>query len=273
MDVDDRMVATFTWTASGDRNFLSVRARPGHGSEPDDVIVRTVNVTANTPPEIKVDVYPLEVVIGDPINFINNGTSDENGDTLSFLWDFGDGTTSTDATTQHLFPATGPYTVKLTVTDTRGGITTDQWFVTIKKEPPKEEPLLSTTVLGILVLLVVVVLVVVFLVMGRRGRPGDEVSEEATALPPPPTEETPRSRPLPPPPPPPQEEQIPGSPLEEMDNPYYQYDYGPGVDDEAVPDEAVPDEAVPEEGAHEGHHEGRPEGDTEEYDPSPRSDE
>ena len=30
---------------------------------------------------------------------------------------------------------------------------------------------------------------------------------------------------------------IPGSPLDELDNPYYQYDYGPGVEDPPQHDE------------------------------------
>jgi hypothetical protein len=48
-----------------------------------------------------------------------------------------------------------------------------------------------------------------------------------------------------------------------MDNPHYQYDYGPGVDDEVYPDE----------GTSEDHH-GDPSYDEPgEYDPAPRSDE
>jgi PKD repeat protein len=256
LDVGDRLVATFTWTASGDRNYLSVRARPGHGAEPDDSAVRTVNVTANSPPEIKVDVFPTEVVVGKPLNLINNGTSDANSDSMSFLWDFGDGLTSTDATTQHVYQLKGTYTVKLTVTDTRGGESTQQWLVEVKKKPVDEGPALSMAMIGGMVLVVILVLIVAFFVMSRRGKAGPEEAEDEVPQGPA-GEAPPRRRPLPPPPPPPPpevERQIPGSPLEEMDNPYYQYDYGPGVDDygPGVDDHGpgVDDHAPPEEPDH-----------------------
>ncbi|MFT3795353.1 PKD domain-containing protein [Flavobacterium sp.] len=38
----------------------------------------------------------------------------------SYQWDFGDGTTSEEATPHHLFPKCGTYNVKLTVTDANG---------------------------------------------------------------------------------------------------------------------------------------------------------
>ncbi|MEP7107419.1 MAG: PKD domain-containing protein [Ferruginibacter sp.] len=37
---------------------------------------------------------------------------------IDFLWDFGDGTTSTDVNPTHLYGSTGTYTIKLTATDT-----------------------------------------------------------------------------------------------------------------------------------------------------------
>lgn len=42
----------------------------------------------------------------------------------SYLWDLGDGTTSTEAAPHHLFPKCGTYNVKLTVTDGNGKQTT-----------------------------------------------------------------------------------------------------------------------------------------------------
>jgi len=38
----------------------------------------------------------------------------------SYLWDFGDGTTSAEAVPYHMFPKCGTYKVKLTVTDLNG---------------------------------------------------------------------------------------------------------------------------------------------------------
>jgi gliding motility-associated-like protein len=50
---------------------------------------------------------------------------------LEFLWDFGDGTTSTDPVPSHLFPGPGSYPVKLTVTDNTTCNKTDETSQTI----------------------------------------------------------------------------------------------------------------------------------------------
>jgi Zn-dependent metalloprotease len=44
-------------------------------------------------------------------------TSTDDGTIVSWLWDFGDTTTSTEQNPSHTYPAAGPYTVSLTVTD------------------------------------------------------------------------------------------------------------------------------------------------------------
>jgi len=275
LEVGERLVATFTWNAEGDRNYLTVRARPGHGADPDDTIVRTVNVTPNSPPIISVDVYPLEVVIEEPINFVNNGTDDPNGDKLTFQWDFGDGFTSTDATAQHVYLTKGTYTIKLTVSDTRGGVSNEQWLVTVKKKPVEAESVISGIMMGAIALIAIVVLVAIVLVMGRK-RKGTPTPEQGA--PEVPADEAPRQRPLPPPPPPPPptDEHIPGSPLEELDNPYYNYDYGPGVDDPPQHGEGYDPEPAPEV---EPGPETPPEAEVSEgpvdegYDPAPRTEE
>ena len=52
-------------------------------------------------------------------------SNDPNGDTITYLWNFGDGTpTSTLPTPAHTFAAPGPYIVTLTVTDGWGKFAT-----------------------------------------------------------------------------------------------------------------------------------------------------
>lgn len=54
--------------------------------------------------------------VGGTAEFINSST----GRSLSYLWDFGDGNTSTDMNPVHLYDTLGNYTVTLTVTDVNG---------------------------------------------------------------------------------------------------------------------------------------------------------
>ena len=49
-----------------------------------------------------------------------NESTDVNNDIVSHAWDFGDGTSSTEASPVHTFPATGSYDVTLTTTDAEG---------------------------------------------------------------------------------------------------------------------------------------------------------
>ncbi|MBT7432351.1 MAG: PKD domain-containing protein, partial [Euryarchaeota archaeon] len=54
---------------------------------------------------------------GDTITFNAGGSSDPDGDSLSFSWTFGDGNTGTGATTTHSYVQKGEYSVKLIVSD------------------------------------------------------------------------------------------------------------------------------------------------------------
>lgn len=49
-----------------------------------------------------------------------SGSSDVDGVIMAHAWDFGDGSTGTGATAQHIYTAPGTYLVKLTVTDNNG---------------------------------------------------------------------------------------------------------------------------------------------------------
>ncbi len=193
LDVGDRIIATFTWIAEGEKSFLSVRTRPGHDAGIDEVKVRTVNVSANTPPVIKFDVYPSIIVVDEAVNFINNGTDDANGDTLTYQWEFGDGATSSDVSTQHLYAFKGTYVVKLTVTDTRDGQTIKEWTIRVEEVPEEDSPTLAmATIGGIAEAIIVVLLIVVFLMRGRGKEPspgtdpGPSYVQDTRPIPPPP---------------------------------------------------------------------------------------
>jgi glucose/arabinose dehydrogenase len=56
------------------------------------------------------------------VNFDGNGTTDPDGDTLTYSWNFGDGATGTGKTTSHAYTTKGNYNAVLTVSDGKGGI-------------------------------------------------------------------------------------------------------------------------------------------------------
>ena len=54
------------------------------------------------------------------VSFSSNGSSDPEGSPLVYLWDFGDGSSSTLANPSHTFSVAGVYNARLTVTDNVG---------------------------------------------------------------------------------------------------------------------------------------------------------
>ncbi|MGE5837766.1 MAG: PKD domain-containing protein [Acidobacteriota bacterium] len=67
---------------------------------------------------------PYSALEGSTLTFDGTGSSDPDGETLSYAWNFGDGSTGTGAAPSHIYAAAGSYTVALTVTDTRGATST-----------------------------------------------------------------------------------------------------------------------------------------------------
>ncbi len=75
-------------------------------------------ITYNTTSHLPVASASADVTRGvDPltVHFSSAGSNDPDGDALSFNWNFGDGTSSTDANPTKTFPNKGVYTVRLAV--------------------------------------------------------------------------------------------------------------------------------------------------------------
>jgi PKD repeat protein len=74
------------------------------------------------------------------VNFDGSGSSDPNGDALTYAWNFGDGATGSGMTTSHVYGAENTYTATLTVTDTGALSDSATVSVTIAIPPANRAP-------------------------------------------------------------------------------------------------------------------------------------
>ena len=80
-------------------------------------IRRIRNVNANQPPTAVAAASPESGLAPLDVAFSSAGSIDPEGSPLSYRWDFGDGTSSTQANPSHRYTRNGRYTVRLTVSD------------------------------------------------------------------------------------------------------------------------------------------------------------
>lgn len=70
-----------------------------------------------------------------PVFFDASGSSDSDGSIAAYEWSFGDGNTSTGATTNYTFNSIGEFQVSLTVVDNEGATSTTMQTVVVKAAP------------------------------------------------------------------------------------------------------------------------------------------
>jgi len=103
----------------------------------------TLNVL-NRPPVASITQSAAEVSQNEPISFDGLESYDPDGTIVSYVWDFGDGTTGTGVTASHEYVEDGNYQITLTVTDDDGESASAETTVTIETEAepePEEEPM------------------------------------------------------------------------------------------------------------------------------------
>lgn len=114
----DTNTGLFSWTpgpADAGTYNMTVCAMDQYGLSDCQAI--SITVTAANNPPVAVAGGPYSGAAGQPIAFNGSGSSDPDGNNLSYAWDFGDGSTGTGATPSHAYAVANNYLATLTVTD------------------------------------------------------------------------------------------------------------------------------------------------------------
>ena len=90
----------------------------------------------NTPPFAKASATPTSGLPPLTVTFSSGGSSDPDGDPITYSWNFGDGGTSTQANPSHTYVSTGTFTAVLTVTDSKSASSTAQVTITAGNSKP-----------------------------------------------------------------------------------------------------------------------------------------
>ncbi|MGQ9582985.1 MAG: outer membrane protein assembly factor BamB family protein [Thermoplasmatota archaeon] len=140
-------------------SIFSVLALPPPNSRPNAVLSRK----------------EITITEGETVTFNASGSSDPDGDPLTFLWDFGDSPerkmVQGDRIAEHKYTKPGRYYVTVTVSD--GKDTDNETATVIVKQKGGEQ-----TVLLIVILTVLVVAIIFMIPRGKRARPEAAGEEE-----------------------------------------------------------------------------------------------
>ena len=98
----------------------------------------------------------------------------DNSGILSYVWDFGDGTTANGTTTTHTYSIAGIYIVTLTAQDSAGNVATGNMTVTVQNKVSGTVPEFSSTIIMTLMIAVAVLA----MAMRRSQRLHDEQPSE-----------------------------------------------------------------------------------------------
>ena len=137
VDVEQPVEVRFTWIAEAGSHDIRFEVD-------GDILDLSQQVDANAVPIPVPDIQnpgglTAKYKTGDEIYFKANAT-DANEDALTYLWDFGDSVTATQADPSHIYNTAGTYTVTVTVTDARGGVAMKTFEVVVTKPSADDSP-------------------------------------------------------------------------------------------------------------------------------------
>jgi|GEM_PF-670259 len=134
---------TQAYSAAGTYN-VSVTVTDGKGGSDTKSISATVNVPVNTPPVLSAvpTCAPNPAIVNQVVSCTATAT-DANSDPLTYTWDMGNGATLTGASVSQIYTAAGVFTIRVTVSDGKGGSDTKTVSLTVNNPPVNHPPVLA----------------------------------------------------------------------------------------------------------------------------------
>jgi YVTN family beta-propeller protein len=129
----DHLTGLIEWTppAIGDYEVI-VKVKDLKGTYKLQTFIIEVNeLPAPNRPPVAHAGGPYTANVGKAVIFDGSASYDPDGDPLQYAWTFGDGSNGTGASSSHSYAAPGTYQVTLTVTDGRGGKSSDTTTATV----------------------------------------------------------------------------------------------------------------------------------------------
>jgi len=127
----ENIIYAYAYDANNNYSTANVKVNAVKDGGPDSDI--NINPTADPG-------GPYTALVGEEITFDGSGSSDSDGEITQYMWDFGDGSTGTEASPAYTYTEVGEYTVALTVEDDDGALSAEViTTVTVTEEEAEEE--------------------------------------------------------------------------------------------------------------------------------------
>ena len=128
------------WANSGEYGVrVNATDSNGESSEWSEPWVVVVGTEEQIPPTAIIAADPTELNESEIVSLSADESSDQNGEIVSYEWDFGDGSTGTGVNVDHVYTRSGEYTATLMVTDNDDLSTTNRVDITVRAPP--DDPL------------------------------------------------------------------------------------------------------------------------------------